>query len=264
MIIDAIVFQGVVETVGSEVTEFAVGDRVAAVNWATQRHDEAGETIAGAFATHITISSKKLSLIPTGVTDEQAAAIALVGTTAWQALFDAGAVNAGTRLLVLGGSTAVGATAIQLAKAKGAWVATTASTRNLEFVQGWGADRVINYETEKWDEVLTEVDAVLDATGEQQGWSRAEKIIKAGGTFVSLANADVGYNPAGHPPLSFAAFFCLSNSRAVLDELLLRVGNGSLTIAIDEVFPFTEAGVKDLFRKNAEGKSKGKNLLRIA
>ena len=82
--------QGVVEAVGSAVSEFKVGDRVAAVNWGNARHDEEGETVGGAFATYITTAARRVSRIPANVTDEQAAAFPVNYFTAYLAYWQAG------------------------------------------------------------------------------------------------------------------------------------------------------------------------------
>ena len=158
----------------------------------------------------------------------------------------------------MGGATSVGQLATQLAKAKGVWVATTASTRNLSYVSQFGADLVVNYNEQKWEELeeLKGIDAFTKAT--------IKGVVKADGAFVSIVNpSEVGYNPSAHPPLKFAAFYALNNDTAVQDELAAKLADGSLKITIDTVFPFTQEGVHALFARLNSGASNGKNVLKI-
>lgn len=260
-------FAGVVDSVGQGVESFSQGERVYAVNWGQHSHYDQGEPGGGAFAEFILISAAKVSKIPDGVTYDQAAAVALAGTTAYQALHDAAKVTLGQRILIIGGSTSVGHLAIQLAKERGAWVATTASTRNFEFVSQLGADLVINYNNEQWETLpeLQGLDAVIDTVGEDKAFLRATQsgVVKPDGAFVSIATLEAGLDPSAHAPLHFAAFFLLYNSAAVQDELVKRLASGALKVKIDQTFPFTTEGVQDLFKKVSSNTSTGKNILKI-
>lgn len=261
-------FAGVVDSIGDGVdSTFAVGERVFAVNWGTGSHHDEGNPAGGAFAEYIVIPASKVSKIPEGLTFDQAAAVALVGTTAHQILFEAVKVAAGQKILILGGSTSVGQIAIQLAKERGAWVATTASTRNLEYVAQFGADLVVDYKKQQWDKIpeLKNLDAVIDTAGEKDGFARVKAggVVKPIGAFVTIASADAGFDPAGHPPLHFAARFALVNSPAVQDELASKVASGVLKITIDETFPFTTEGVQNILRKVGSATSNGKNILKV-
>ena len=254
-------FAGIVEKVGAEVTEFKVGERVTACNWGDRRHDSPNEPVGGAFANYISIPAYKLSHIPEGVTDEEAAAVVLVGTTALEALTDVGQIRAGSRVLILGGSSAVGSLAIQLAKLHGAWVATTASTRNLGYVSQFNPDVLIDYTTAKWEESpeVRDIDFVYDTVGETKAYSRSQTpgLLKPDGKYVTIANgADVNYDPK--------LFFGLHNSRTVQDQLLAYIASKQLVVKVEQEFPFTIEGVKAMFEKQVAGKSVGKNVLRIA
>mmetsp|Transcript_114047 Transcript_114047/g.223697 ORF Transcript_114047/g.223697 Transcript_114047/m.223697 type:complete len:333 (-) Transcript_114047:80-1078(-) len=260
-------FAGVVDTVHSFVAGFSPGDRVFAVNWGDHSHADADLPVGGAFAEYICVPASKLSKIPEGVTYDQAAAVALVGTTAHQILFDCCKVTADSKILILGGSTAVGNLAIQLAKSKGAWVAATCSSRNVDFVTQAGADLVLNYQEKKWEDIaeLKNLDAVLDCVGEKEGWSRTSKngVVKSDGAFVSISNPDVGFDPKGHAPMHFASFYCLKNSVAVQDELASMIAAGTLKVPIDGIFPFTAEGMKEIMKKMDSGSSTGKNVMHI-
>jgi NADPH:quinone reductase-like Zn-dependent oxidoreductase len=261
-------FAGAVDAVDGAVNDFSAGDRVFGVNWGTHKHVDPGFPAGGAFAEYISIPASKLSKLPANVSFDEGAAVALVGTTAYQITFDCAKVSAGQKVLILGGSTSVGSIAIQLAKAKGAWVAATCSTRNVSYVQSLGVDLVVYYTEQKWEEhsELRNLKALLDCVGEQQGWARntANGVVKADGAFVSIVGtSDVGFNPAGHPPMQFASVYTLKNSAAVQDELASMIAAGTLKVVIDDSFPFTKEGVDALIKKCDSGSSVGKNILRI-
>jgi NADPH:quinone reductase-like Zn-dependent oxidoreductase len=219
--------------------------------------------VAGAFAEFVTVPANRVSRKPDGVTHDEAAAVALVGTTAHQALFSCAKLAAGQRVLILGGASAVGTVAVQLAKLKGAWVAATSSARTLDYAASFAPDKLINYNETDWsaDADLHGVDVVFDTIGEAKGIDRAKAILKPDGAFVTIASFDAGFNPSGHPPLRYAAFMCLTNAPAVQDELAGLIVSGKLKVSIEDRFPFTEDGVRQLFKKQDSGKSMGKNLL---
>ena len=257
-------------------SKFKAGDDVFGVHWGRGDHgkmDADGEPIGSTFAEYVKIPVGQLSAKPSGLSHEKAAAVALVGTTAYQALFECLKVERGTRLLVLGGPTAVGRLAVQMAKNVGAWVATTASTRNLEDIRRYEADLVIDYREKDWakdfPDQLKDVDCVFDAVGEKEAFERSTKnpIIKQGGRFVSIANADgCGYDPNAHlPRLSFGSFLCLSNDADVQDRLATMVVNGKLVVDIDKTYEeFTLSDVVDMFKYMNGGTSNGKNVMLVS
>jgi len=272
-------FAGVVDAVeesdSSDVApQFKPGDEVFAVNWGDHKHnhdnDRKGAVVGGAFAEYIRVPVHMLSKKPREVSFEQAAAVALVGTTAYQALFDCLKVESGQTVLILGGPTAVGSLAIQLAKSKGAWVAATASTRNLDYVKGFQPDLVVDYREKDWAKDYPElqgIDAVFDAVGDKDAFARASgpdsKVLKEGGSFVSIASLDAGFDPAAHQPrLTFGSFYVLSNSSEVQDELAKMISEGTLTVAIDKTFQgLTLDNAKELLKYIESSKSRGKNVI---
>ena len=255
---------GVVHAIGKEVTDFIVGDEVFGMSWG---HDEpVGNTVASTFAEFIDLPASVLSLKPKAVTHDTAAALPMVGVTALQ-LLNTVKVGAGTKVLLLGGSSAVGTVLIQLAKLRGAHLTTTASTRAISYVSQFNADRVINYNEESWWlETKPDYDVVIDVVGEPQAFEHAqdENVVKNGGSFVTAVDFSLGFNPVAHAPrFSYAAAFSARSSRADLDYLVGLVNKGELKLPIDEVFPFTQDGVRAIFRKLKGGKSLGKNIVRI-
>jgi NADPH:quinone reductase-like Zn-dependent oxidoreductase len=168
---------GSVVSVGSQVTAYAVGDRV----WSRPRDGR-----IGTFAERIAIDESDLSHVPTTLSWEEAGSFPLVGLTAWQALVEMGGLRAGQKVLIHAGSGGVGTIAIQLAKHVGATVATTVSAANADFVRDLGADVVVDYRTEKFDEVLHDYDLVVDGVG-PENVLRSMRVLKPGGKVIGIA-----------------------------------------------------------------------------
>ena len=147
---------GVVERVGPGVHRFAPGDEV----YARPDTDR-----IGTFAGLISVSEDDLAPKPAGLTMAQAASLPLVALTAWQALVERADVKPGQKVLIHAGSGGVGTIAIQLAKYLGAYVATTTSTANAGWVRGLGADLVVDYRKQDFEQVVQDYDVVLDSLG---------------------------------------------------------------------------------------------------
>jgi len=248
--------------------ELKVGERVFGVNWGEHRHDTEGYEPGGAFAEYIGVPLSKLSKIPKDVSFERAAGLSLVGTTAYQNLFDNLKVDKGTRILILGGSSAVGFLAIQLAKHKGAWVATTCSERTCDHVRKAKPDRIIDYNKEKWDHLddLKNLDCIFDTVGEEKFFTRARdnNVVKKEGRYATIVcSEDIGKKPDAHPPSPFAAYSVFAQSKKTQDELMHCLSQGKLHLPIDRHFPFTNEGVREMLRYQKSGDSQGKNILKI-
>jgi NADPH:quinone reductase-like Zn-dependent oxidoreductase len=166
---------GIIEEVGEDVKGFQKGQAVF------------GRADQGACAEYIKTSVIKITGKPKKLSFTEAATISGGATTAWTALFDNGHLQSGQRVLVHGAAGGVGTYAVQLAKWKGAEVFGTCSTSNLEYVKSLGADRVIDYTVEKFEEVVQDVDLVLDAVGGET-LERSWQVIKQGGTLLSLVD----------------------------------------------------------------------------
>ncbi|WP_074401662.1 NADP-dependent oxidoreductase [Carnobacterium divergens] len=147
---------GVISEVGSDVTDWKVGDKVFARPETTR---------FGTYAEYTAVDDHLVAKIPENVTFEEAGAVPLAGLTAWQALFDYGDLKAGETVLIHAGAGGVGTYAIQLAKNKGAKVITTASEKNKALLLSLGADQVIDYHTENFVDLLKDVDVVFDTMG---------------------------------------------------------------------------------------------------
>jgi 2-desacetyl-2-hydroxyethyl bacteriochlorophyllide A dehydrogenase len=168
---------GIVIKAGPKAQRFKPGDEV----YARPDKDR-----IGTFAEMIAINEKDVAEKPHRLDMEQAASVPLVGLTAWQALIDEAALQAGQKVLIHAGSGGVGTIAIQLAKYLGATVATTTSTANVEWVKGLGADVVIDYKRDDFATILRDYDVVIDTQGGET-LEKSLRVLKPGGKVISVA-----------------------------------------------------------------------------
>jgi NADPH:quinone reductase-like Zn-dependent oxidoreductase len=167
---------GTVIGVGAKVRELALGDQV----YAQTRMDR-----IGTFAERIAVHEADLALKPETATFEEAGALPVVALTAWQALVEKGDVQPGQRVLIHAGAGGVGSIAIQLAKHLGATVATTASAGNIDFVRELGADSVVDYRNQDFEQVLDGYDLVLDSVGGET-LEKSLRVLRPGGKAIGI------------------------------------------------------------------------------
>jgi len=168
---------GVVVKVGPQVRQFKPGDEVYA---------RADDFRIGSFAEFIAVREASLAPKPPGVSMEEAAAIPLVGLTAWQALVEKAQLKKGQKVFIQAGSGGVGSFAIQLAKHLGATVATTTSTANVDWVKRLGADVVIDYRKQDFEAVLSDYDIVLHSQ-DAQALQKSLRVLRPGGQVISIS-----------------------------------------------------------------------------
>ena len=191
----------------------------------------------GAYAEYIVVRESELALKPKSLHHVHAAAVPLAALTAWQALFDAGQLEPGQRVLIHGGSGGVGHVAVQLAKWKGAHVLATASTKNQELLRELGVDEPIDYTKQKFEDVARDVDLVLDLIGgetQERSWS----VLKKGGVLLSLVQP-----PSVEKAKALgvrAAFVAGHPSGAQLAEIAKLIDSGELKPTIDRILPLSE------------------------
>src|SRR5215510_3004339 len=173
-------FSGVVTETGSGVTFFKPGDEVYGF-----KDGRVAKTYRGTYAEFAVVPEKVAARKPANLTHEEAAAIPLAAVTAWQSLVTKGRLKPGNRVLIHAGAGGVGSFAIQIAKALGAHVAATASSRNQEFLRQLGADVPIDYEKEKIVDKISDCDLVLDGVGKSV-WASSLSVLRRGGKLISL------------------------------------------------------------------------------
>lgn len=264
---------GTVVRVGQTVTQFKPGDAV----YARPRDHR-----AGTFAEFLAVDAADLALKPANLSMEEAASIPLVGLTAWQALVEVGKVKPGQKVFIQAGSGGVGSFAIQLAKHLGATVATTTSAANAEMVKTLGADVVIDYRTQDFEQVLSGYDLVLNSQ-DAKTLAKSLNVLKPGGKLISIS---------GPPDLAFARSLKLNlflrlvvrmlsrrvlrkaKSRGVdysflfmradgqqLAEIARLIDSGAIRPVIDRVFPF--AHTPEALAYVETGRAKGKVVVSI-
>ncbi|WP_306821536.1 NADP-dependent oxidoreductase [Bacillus sp. D386] len=240
---------GIVKEVGKHVVDFTNGDRVFA------RLDT---TRYGAYAEYTAVDELLIAKIPDNLSFKEAASVPLAGMTAYQCLFDALEIMEGQKILIHGGAGGVGSYAIQLAKLKGAYVATTASKKNHGFLKELGADLCIDYHTENIEDKLTKYDAVLDTIGTSVQ-TASMKILRRGGRLVSIVD----------PPNEQLAnrygiteeFVWLNPNGNQLKELAKLLSEGRLKPVVGETFPLNEKGVKNAHELSESSHARGKIIL---
>lgn len=199
-------FSGTIVKVGSQVTQFKIGDEI---------YGRPRKSRIGTFAEYIAIHEEDISLKPNNLDFVEAASLPLVGLTTYQALTEVLELKKGQKILIHAGSGGVGTFAIQLAKEMGAFVATTVSEKGYELVKSLGADLIINYKEEKFEEILADYDAVYDTLG-GDALEKSFSILKPYGKIVSVS---------GMPNAEFAR----STKAGFVKTLLLSIVSRKLT-----------------------------------
>lgn len=240
---------GVVEALGSDVKRLKVGDEV------FSRPDI---TRDGAYAEFIVIKESEVTLKPKSIGHIQAAALSLAGLTAWQTLFDAGALSAGQRVLIHAGAGGVGHLAVQLAKWKGAHVITTASARNHTFLRKLGADQIMDYDAVRFEEAMEPVDVVLDTLGgeiQERSW----KVIKPGGILISVVSPPSAEAAKAHGVRQ--SFVFIEPNITQLAEIAKLVESEQLKVTVDTILTLPDAArAQELSQR---GHTRGKIVLRV-
>ncbi|MEC5240196.1 NADP-dependent oxidoreductase [Bacillus mycoides] len=266
-------FSGVIVKAGTKVTQFKVGDEI----YARPRKDK-----IGTFAEYIAIHEDDIALKPKNLTFEEAASIPLVGLTSYQALHDIMQLQKGQKILIHAGSGGVGTFAIQLAKIMGATVATTASEAGENLVKSLGADEIINYKKEKFEDILKNYDAVFDTLGGTT-LEKSFDIIKSEGNIVSVSgmpNARFGkeFGSGFFKTLLFSlaskkltalekkhnaqySFLFMKPSGDQLRIIAKYIESGQIKPIIDRIFPFEDT--QKAMEYSESGRAKGKIIVKI-
>lgn len=265
---------GVVLRVGDNVRQFKPGDEV---------YGRPREESMGTFAELIAVSQDALALKPVNLDMAQAASIPLVALTAWQVLVETAQLKKGQKVLIHAGSGGVGSIAIQLARHVGAFVATTTSTRNVEWVKALGADVVIDYKQQHFDTLLHDYDVVLNSL-DAGTLEKSLKVLKPGGRLISIS---------GPPTAQFAkaqrlnwglqqvmgllsygirrkarkqgvsySFVFMRASGEQLCEISALIESGVIKPVVDRMFEFSDTAQALSYVE--QGRAKGKVVIRVA
>jgi NADPH:quinone reductase-like Zn-dependent oxidoreductase len=212
----------------------------------------------GAYAQYVLVKKTELAPKPENLSHIQAAAVPLAALTAWQGLIDHGGLKAGQRVLIHGAAGGVGHFAVQIAKAKGAWVAATCGKDDMEFVRQLGADQVIDYRNQKFEDEVKEIDLVFDLVdGETQ--DRSFAVLRHGGALISTLK-EPDQDKAREKNLRAAHYMAKPDygELAEIGGLLLA---GKIRPHICATFPLAEAA--DAENLLAQGHVRGKVVLTV-
>ena len=264
---------GVVVKAGPRVQQFKPGDEVYA------RTDDFR---IGSFAEFVPVKEASLALKPKGLTMEQAASIPLAGLTAWQALVEKAKLQNGQKVFIQAGSGGVGTFAIQLAKHLGATVATTTSSANVALVKSLGADVVIDYKTQDFEDFLRDYDVVLNSQ-DGKTLEKSLRVLKRGGKLISISGppdpefgkeiAAPGFvklvmrllssgirRKAQGLGIGYSFLFMRANG-AQLRLITRLIEAGAIRPVIDKVFPFESTNEAMAYVE--AGRAKGKVVVKI-
>ncbi|WP_413803629.1 NADP-dependent oxidoreductase [Streptomyces iranensis] len=216
---------------------------------------------ASAYAEVVSAPALHLAPKPASLSHVEASALPVVGLTAWQGLVDLGGVTEGDRVLVHGGGGGVGHVAVQIAKALGAHVIATAGGSKRKFVEGFGADEVIDYTAVDFTEAVRDIDVVLDTIGGDTV-ERSLEVLRPGGHLVTaVAEEDseliAKYEAAG---MRFSGI-AVDPDPVALRGLVELVEQGRLRVHVQETFPFER--VADAHRVLDDGHLQGKLVLTV-
>ncbi|RDV08575.1 NADP-dependent oxidoreductase [Arthrobacter sp. RT-1] len=264
---------GTVLRVGAKVSQFKPCDEV----YARPAKDR-----IGTFAERIAVAEEDLALKPASASMAEAGSLPLVALTAWQALVEQGNVKPGQKVLIHAGAGGVGSIAIQLAKHLGAGVATTASAANADFVRSLGADTVIDYRAQDFEQLLTGYDLVLDSLG-GENLEKSLRILKPGGKAIGISGPpdpafarEAGLNPVLRLAIAGLSskirrqakklgvryeFLFMRASGEQLRRITELVDNGVLRPVVGKVFDFDDT--PEALQSLADGGIRGKAVVTL-
>ncbi|WP_369148648.1 NADP-dependent oxidoreductase [Streptomyces sp. R44] len=241
---------GTVEAVGPGVGIFRPGDEVFGMPLFPKQ--------AGGYAQYVVSPARHLAPKPASLTHVEAAALPLAALTAWQALVDVADVRPGERVLVHAAAGGVGHLALQIAKARGAYVIGTASAGKHELVRELGADEVVDYRETRFEDVVSDVDVVLDGIGGETA-ERSLEVLRDGGRLITLPGPDDV--PAARAGVR-AIWVLVEPDHLGLREIAALVEQGKLRPVVDVVVPLAEAAKAHVIGER--GRTTGKMVLTVA
>lgn len=264
---------GMITHVGKNVKKFTVGDAIYA---------RPADFSIGAFAEYIAINENDVALKPANLSMEEAAAIPLVALTAWQALVERGKLKKGEKVFIQAGSGGVGTIAIQLAKYLGATVATTASEKSFDLLKNLGADVLIDYKNQDFEDILQDYDLVLNSQ-DTKTLEKSLNVLKAGGKAISISGPptpvfaketgaawyvkiilsllSLGIRKKAKKKSVDYSFLFMRASGEQLEKITKLIELGIIKPVVDKVFRFEETN--EALSYVESGRAKGKVVIKI-
>jgi len=242
---------GVVTEVGEGVENVSVGNKVYG-----SAASLAGAT--GGFAEFAVVPTGIIAKIPNNIDFNQAAAVVLTGCSAVQALLEHLELKSGQKVLIHGGAGGIGTMAIQIAKSLGAYVATTVTGDGIEYVKKLGADEVIDYQNQQFQEIIKEYDGVYDTVGGEV-FEKSFEVLKKNGVLVSMVAHDEKKLAEKYGVKVISQFTKVTTER--LNILAQYIENGAIKVHIDKIYPFDN--IREAFVEQEGGHVLGKIVISI-
>ncbi|MCI0429877.1 MAG: NADP-dependent oxidoreductase [Rhodospirillales bacterium] len=242
---------GDIQAVGSDVSDFCAGDQVYGVT---------NPRFVGAYAEYALASAPMIARKPTSLTYIEAASVPVVAVTAWQGLFDQAQLKAGQTVVIHGAAGNVGAYAVQLARSAGIRTVATAATDEVAFVRKLGADTVIDFQTQRFEDEAREVDAVLDLVGGDTQ-KRSFQVLRRGGKLISAVSPPDQDLAKRHGV--DATFFLVKVTSRYLRQIADLIDSGKLSTRVGTVLPLADARQAHFILEGRRLPSKGKIVLTV-
>jgi NADPH:quinone reductase-like Zn-dependent oxidoreductase len=242
---------GELVAMGSGVTELRVGDQVYGVT---------NPQFVGAYAEYALASAGMVSNKPTSLTHVEAASVPVVAVTAWQALFDHAQLKAGQTVVIHGAAGNVGSYAVQLAHHAGLQTVVTASTGDISVVRDLGANRVVDYRTQRFEEEVRDADAVIDLVGGETQ-TRSFQVLRRGGKLISAVSRP-DQDLAKRYGVE-ASFFLVDVTSQYLTMIARLIDSGKLRTNVGAVLPLADAREAHLMLEHVRPQPKGKIVLDV-
>jgi NADPH:quinone reductase-like Zn-dependent oxidoreductase len=244
-------FSGEVAALGPGVRDLAVGDDIFGVT---------NPQFLGAYAEYAVASAAMISRKPRSLSHIEAASVPVIAVTAWQALFDHARLQAGQTVVIHGGAGNVGAFAVQFARRANIRSIVTASTEDVDDVRGLGADQVVDYRQQRFEERISQADAVLDFVGGETQ-ARSFQVLRPGGKLISTVSPP-DQSLAKQYRLT-AVFFLVEVTTERLRNITSLIDAGELKTRIGAVLDLAEARRAHLMLDNRETRPQGKIVLNV-
>ena len=240
---------GDIQAVGPDISDLSVGDQVYGVT---------NPRFIGAYAEYALASAAMIARKPTLLTYIEAASVPVIAVTAWQGLFEQAQLKAGQAVLIHGGAGNVGAYAVQLARHAGIRTIATAATADVAFVRKLGADTVIDFKIQRFEDEVRDVDAVLDLVGGETQ-KRSFRVLRRGGKLISAVSSPDQDLAKSHGV--DAAFFLVNVTTRHLTEIADLIDRGSLRTRVGTVLPLADAREAHFILEGQRPSPKGKIVL---
>lgn len=237
-------FAGTVEEIGLEITKFKKDDEVY------------GKILVGCYAEYVIVKETELGRKPNNLDYNEAAAIPMGALTSWQAIFETAKLESGQKILIHAASGGVGSMAVQLAKAKGAYVIGTASAKNEKFVKNLGANEFVDYTKTNFEEVVKDVDVVFDTVGGAT-LERSYQVLKKGGFLVTIVEKPSQELAEKHSVT--AQHIASQPNPKQFEEITQLIEQNKIKPYVEKVFSLSEAKEAQILSK--EGHTRGKLIL---